>query len=163
MCSGVFDRGFWSSAAAQRFRPTTAEPRRPDGATDLPPQADLVEKFLSQELMSSYDQRQERIRAAVSRFERFPGDTGSSEVQVAILTEKIYAMAEHMKIHRKDFSSRNGLRGMLAQRRKLLQYLRRSNFDAYSKMLSSLGLKDTYAKQDRLAIRRTRGIETIEV
>ena len=83
----------------------------------------------------------------------------------------------------------SGLRGMLAQRRKLLQYLRRADFDAYARMLSSLGLKDTYAKQarmlllcrcvggrclmmarldgcslplsqDRLAIRRTRGIDS---
>ncbi|KAK9903392.1 hypothetical protein WJX75_004649 [Coccomyxa subellipsoidea] len=90
-----------------RFRPSTAEPQRPDGGIDTPPQPDLVDKFLSQELMGSHDQRQERIKAAMGRFQRFPGDTGSSEVQVAILTEKIYAMAEHMKIHRKDFSSRN--------------------------------------------------------
>lgn len=49
------------------------------------------------------------------------------------------------------FYAHSGLRGMLARRRKLLQYLRRSNFDAYSKMLSSLGLKDTYAKLVRPA------------
>lgn len=63
-------------------------------------------QFLGAGVRCSFEQRQERISAAIAAFQRFPGDTGSSEVQVAILTEKVLHMAEHMKAHRKDFSSR---------------------------------------------------------
>ncbi|CAL5222270.1 g4609 [Coccomyxa viridis] len=123
------------------------------------PKVYLVDKFLGSEVMSSSEARQQRINEVVSTYQRYPGDTGSTEVQVAILTVRILAMAEHMKVHRKDFSSRLGLEGMLAQRRKLLQYLRRADFDAYAKMLSALGLKDRYMKQDRLTLRRSSGAE----
>ena len=65
---------------------------------------------------------------------------------VAVLTAKIKAMAEHMKVHRKDYHSRRGLDAMLSQRRSLLQYLRRKDFDSYAITLSRLGLKDNYMK-----------------
>ena len=55
-------------------------------------------------------------------------------------------MAEHMKVHRKDFHSRRGLDAMLNQRRSLLQYLRRKDFDSYAVVLNRLGLKDNYKK-----------------
>ena len=86
-------------------------------------------------------------------FERFPGDTGSSEVQVAVLTARIYALAEHLTTHRKDHNSRRGLQGLLNRRRSLLQYLRRTDFDAYAALISRLGLKDNYAPQDRFSVR----------
>lgn len=63
-----------------------------------------------------------------------------------MLTTKIKAMAEHMKVHRKDYHSRRGLDAMLSQRRSLLQYLRRKDFDSYAIVLSRLGLKDNYMK-----------------
>lgn len=65
----------------------------------------------------------------------------------AILTEKIQSMLGHMQQHRKDFHSRRGLEGMLTKRRKALQYLRSRNFEAYSIVISKLGLKDSFAKQ----------------
>lgn len=90
------------------------------------------------------------LRKTRAEYQRNEGDTGSTEVQAALLTSKITNLAEHMKGHRKDFNTRRGLEGMLSQRRKLLQYLRQSDFDAYTVLLVRLGLKDNYAKQDRL-------------
>lgn len=72
---------------------------------------------------------------------------------VARLTRKIHDLAEHLKMHRKDHSSRRGLQGLLSQRRSLLQYLRRSNFDTYAMTISKLGLKDNYAQHDRFTVR----------
>lgn len=113
----------------------------------------LVDKFLSPELMAAAERKALRLREVVREFERFPGDTGSTEVQVALLTQKITDLAEHMRQHRKDYSSRRGLEAMLNQRRKLLQYLRRSRFDAYAVLISRLGLKDSYGPTDRLSQR----------
>ena len=74
-------------------------------------------------------------------FERHPTDTGSTEVQVAALTERISHLNGHFKVHRHDFSSARGLQRCLAQRRKLLRYLRRKDFALYGKTIESLGLK----------------------
>lgn len=151
------DRAFTSSAAVLRFRSLAPPPVRPPEAPIGQPQPDLVDKYLSEACMSSADVRKAHLQRVVADFQRFPGDTGSTEVQVALLTEKISALAQHMQQHRKDFSTRRGLEGMLSQRRKLLEYLRRTDFDTYAKMLSRLGLKDTYAKQDRLTKYKTGG------
>lgn len=67
-------------------------------------------------------------------------------VAVAALTAKIKAMADHMRVHRKDYHSRRGLEAMLNQRKSLLQYLRRKDFDSYAIVLSRLGLRDNYMK-----------------
>ena len=69
------------------------------------------------------------------------GDNGSVEVQVAILTTRIKNLTEHLKIHRKDKSTTRGLLGMVAQRRKHLRYLRRSNFDRYTALVNKLGIR----------------------
>ena len=69
---------------------------------------------------------------------------------MAALTTKIKAMAAHMRVHRKDYHSRRGLQAMLNQRRTLLQYLRRKDFDSYAIVLSRLGLKDNYLKLVRV-------------
>ena len=71
-------------------------------------------------------------------------------VAVAALTAKIKAMADHMREHRKDYHSRRGLEAMLNQRKSLLQYLRRKDFDSYAIVLSRLGLRDNYMKLVRL-------------
>jgi ribosomal protein S15 len=65
---------------------------------------------------------------------------------VARLTTRISQLAEHMRIHKKDYASRRGLEAVIAQRRALLQYLRRKDFGAYAQLISRLGLRDTYAK-----------------
>ena len=69
------------------------------------------------------------------------GDTGSPEVQVAILTSRITTLTEHFKTHKKDNHSRRGLLMMVAQRRKLLDYLKGKNRDRYQQLIERLGLR----------------------
>ena len=68
-------------------------------------------------------------------------DTGSADVQVAILTERISNLTEHLKVHKKDFGSRRGLLSMVGQRRNLLQYIKNKNEDRYTKLIKKLGLR----------------------
>jgi len=68
-------------------------------------------------------------------------DTGSPEVQVAILTNRIEELSQHMRVHKKDFHSRRGLLAMVAKRRKLLDYLKRKDEDRYQKLIKSLGIR----------------------
>ncbi|MBI1300437.1 MAG: 30S ribosomal protein S15 [Alphaproteobacteria bacterium] len=68
-------------------------------------------------------------------------DTGSPEVQVAILTARINELSEHMQIHKKDFHSRRGLLGMVAKRRKLLDYLKSIDEGRYQKLIKSLDIR----------------------
>jgi small subunit ribosomal protein S15 len=70
-----------------------------------------------------------------------PGDTGSPEVQVALLTEHINNLTEHLKQHRKDFTSRRGLLIMVGTRAKLLKYLRRREAERYKALVEKLGLR----------------------
>jgi small subunit ribosomal protein S15 len=69
------------------------------------------------------------------------GDTGSPEVQVAILTERINNLSEHMQSNKKDFSSRRGLLKLVANRRKLLDYLKRKNENGYNALIEKLGIR----------------------
>jgi small subunit ribosomal protein S15 len=114
---------------------------------------DLVERYMSLEMGSRKDRTRATLQEVAKQFARFPGDTGSSDVQVALLTSKIALLAEHVKAHPKDHSSRRGLRAMLHGRRQLLQYLRRTQFDRYAKVISRLGLKDSFGPQDRFTQR----------
>ncbi|WPT17782.1 30S ribosomal protein S15 [Picochlorum sp. SENEW3] len=114
---------------------------------------DLVERYMSLEMGSRKDRTRATLQEVAKEFARFPGDTGSSDVQVALLTSKIALLAEHVKAHPKDHSSRRGLRAMLHGRRQLLQYLRRTQFDRYAKVISRLGLKDSFGPQDRFTQR----------
>ncbi len=68
-------------------------------------------------------------------------DSGSADVQVAILTERIKNLTEHLKFHKKDFGSRRGLLSMVGQRRNLLKYIRNKNLDRYTKLIKNLGLR----------------------
>ncbi len=68
-------------------------------------------------------------------------DTGSGEVQIALLTARIAHLTEHLKTHRKDFHSRRGLLMMAARRRKLLDYLKRNNLEGYQALVQKLGLR----------------------
>ena len=77
----------------------------------------------------------------VSEHQRAPGDTGSPEVQIALLTGRINMLAEHFKMHVKDFHSRRGLLRLVSQRRSLLDYLKRSNVEAYRSLIERLGLR----------------------
>jgi small subunit ribosomal protein S15 len=77
----------------------------------------------------------------VKQHQRAGNDTGSTEVQIALLTERINSLAEHFKSHVKDFHSRRGLLKMVSQRRKLLDYLKRSDADKYRSLIEQLGLR----------------------
>ncbi|AWT60422.1 MAG: 30S ribosomal protein S15 [Candidatus Moanabacter tarae] len=68
-------------------------------------------------------------------------DTGSSEVQIALLTARVNHLTEHLQTHRKDFHSRRGLIGMTSRRRKLLNYLKKHNLEKYNKLLQQLNLR----------------------
>ncbi|MCC7547835.1 MAG: 30S ribosomal protein S15 [Burkholderiales bacterium] len=77
----------------------------------------------------------------VGSYQRAKGDTGSPEVQIALLTARINELTEHFKTHIKDFHSRRGLLRLVSRRRKLLDYLKRSDTDGYRKLLERLGLR----------------------
>lgn len=75
------------------------------------------------------------------KFKRHDGDTGSPEVQIALLTEQISQLTEHLNAHKKDIHSRRGLLKMVSQRRQLLAYLMRSDVERYRQIVDSLGLR----------------------
>lgn len=77
----------------------------------------------------------------VAQFQRAKGDTGSPEVQVALLTARINELTEHFKTHLKDHHSRRGLLRMVSPRRKLLDYLKGRNPDSYRALIEKLGLR----------------------
>lgn len=77
----------------------------------------------------------------VAKFQRTAGDTGSSEVQVALLTARISDLTMHFKTHAKDHHSRRGLLKLVSQRRRLLDYLKRTDFAKYAELIKELGLR----------------------
>ena len=79
--------------------------------------------------------------AIIERFAREPGDTGSPEVQVALLTQRISHLTEHLKEHKHDHHSRRGLLMLVGQRRRLLNYLRDKNIDRYRTLIAELELR----------------------
>lgn len=82
------------------------------------------------------------IKAAiVEKFRQHEKDTGSPEVQVALLTERITQLTEHFKTHKKDHHSRRGLLKLVGRRRRLLNYLQRVDLDAYRELTKTLGLR----------------------
>ena len=83
----------------------------------------------------------ERKAALIKEYATVEGDTGSPEVQVAILTERINNLTEHFKGHKKDNHSRRGLLMMVAKRRKLLDYLKKTDEARYSTLITRLGLR----------------------
>lgn len=83
----------------------------------------------------------ERKQDLIQEFQRAKNDTGSAEVQIAILSERISNLTEHFKTHKKDHHSRRGLLKLVGQRRKLLDYLRENNPDRYQTVVGRLGLR----------------------
>lgn len=77
----------------------------------------------------------------IEKYSRGTGDTGSTAVQVALLSARITYLSEHLKEHRKDHHSRRGLLMMVGKRRRLLSYLEKSDFDQYKELIASLGLR----------------------
>lgn len=83
----------------------------------------------------------ERRTALIEEYATKPGDTGSPEVQVALLSERIKNLTEHLKDHAKDFHSRRGLLMMVGQRRRLLDYVKRKDAARYETLIKRLGLR----------------------
>ena len=79
--------------------------------------------------------------AVVTKHRLHDSDTGSPEVQIALLSQRIEYLADHFKVHKKDHHSRRGLLMLVGQRRQLLDYLKRTNVDRYRKIVSSLKLR----------------------
>ncbi len=77
----------------------------------------------------------------VQRFAQHAGDTGSVEVQVALLTRRIAQLTEHFNVHRKDFHSRRGLHQMVGRRRRLLQYIKKQDPRRYARLIRELGIR----------------------
>ena len=77
----------------------------------------------------------------ISNYQRHEGDTGSAEVQIALLTERIKQLTEHMKANRHDYHTRRGLLRLVGQRRRLLNYLSKEDVSRYNKLIKQLGLR----------------------
>jgi len=83
----------------------------------------------------------EKKKEIVDNFKLHPSDTGSPEVQIALLSERINYLTEHFKVHKKDHHSRRGLLKLVGQRRQLLNYLKKKNVDRYNVIIEKLGLR----------------------
>lgn len=79
--------------------------------------------------------------AVIQKYQLHPSDRGSAPVQVAILTHRINELSEHFREHKKDHHSRRGLLKMVGKRRRLLDYLRRTDIDRYRSLIADLGLR----------------------
>lgn len=83
----------------------------------------------------------ERKKEIIDDFKLHPGDTGSPEVQIALLSERITYLTQHFKFHQKDHHSRRGLLKLVGQRRQLLNYLKKKSVDRYNAVIERLGLR----------------------
>ena len=83
----------------------------------------------------------EKKQAIIKEYARTEGDTGSPEVQIAILTERIRELTEHLKVNKKDHHSRRGMLKMIGQRRNLLAYLQKKDLEGYRALIEKLGLR----------------------
>ena len=84
---------------------------------------------------------EEKKEQIIAEYGRTPGDTGSPEVQVALLTARITELTEHLKVHKKDNHSRRGLLTLVSSRRSLLDYLKKKDEGRYSKLIGTLGIR----------------------
>jgi small subunit ribosomal protein S15 len=86
-------------------------------------------------------QTSERKAEIVTQYQQHEGDTGSPEVQVALLTDRIVRLTDHLREHKHDFSTRRGLLKLVGQRRRQLRYLAKVDVDRYHALIKSLGLR----------------------
>ncbi|MCB2186025.1 MAG: 30S ribosomal protein S15 [Deltaproteobacteria bacterium] len=80
-------------------------------------------------------------RGVIEKFQRGESDTGSPEVQIALLSERIKYLTEHFKVHKKDHHSRRGLLKLVGQRRRMLNYLKRKDIERYRTVIKELGIR----------------------
>ncbi len=85
--------------------------------------------------------QREQKDSIIAQFQTHPGDTGSPEVQIALLTERITGLTDHLRSHRHDFHSRRGLLKLVGQRRRLLAYLAKKDVERYRATITRLGLR----------------------
>ncbi|MCK5602412.1 30S ribosomal protein S15 [Candidatus Pacearchaeota archaeon] len=85
--------------------------------------------------------QREKKKTIITKHAKHQGDTGSAQVQIAILTERINELTEHLKIHKKDVHSRRGLLAMVGKRRKLLNYVKNKNVEGYQEIIKTLELR----------------------
>lgn len=104
------------------------------------PSKDFSEKSTNQEVKMALDSAKKA--AIVAKFARQSSDTGSPEVQIALLSARIAELTEHLKLYQKDFSSRLGLLKLVGRRKRLLSYLKRVNYDTYARVVNELNLRD---------------------
>lgn len=95
----------------------------------------------------------------IQRFQTHEGDTGSAEIQIAILTYEIKELVEHLKIHHKDHSSRRGLLRKIGERRQLLKYLKKENLRSYEEIVKRLHLKQARELERPGVAQKTAGTE----
>ena len=84
----------------------------------------------------------ERTAELIKEYGKGEGDSGTAEVQVAILTERIRNLTEHLKVHKKDNHTRRGLMQLIGKRRGLLKYIKNRNIDEYRELIKKLGIRD---------------------
>ena len=104
---------------------------------------DLKGLISSYETLHELSQKElsEAKQAIIKEYARTEGDTGSPEVQVAVLTARIEELTEHLKVHHKDHHSRRGLLKMVGQRRGLLDYLKKTDIERYRALIEKLGIR----------------------
>ena len=84
----------------------------------------------------------ERVAELMAEYGKTPNDSGSAEVQVAILTERIRNLTEHLKVHKKDFHTRTGLLKLIGKRRRMLVYIKDRDIEEYRALIAKLGIRD---------------------
>jgi len=100
----------------------------------------MLDYYTTQEAIMALDSAKKQ--EIISKYGRNENDTGSSEVQIALLSERIAGLTEHLKVFKKDHSSRLGLLKLVGQRRRLMRYFKRTNKEAYANLIESLGIRD---------------------
>ena len=117
-------------------------PRRRRGARgSAPPTAAALRATRSLTCRPANEHHREKKRELVGKYGRSENDTGSAEVQVALMTERINELTEHLRTHTKDHHSRRGLLMLVGKRRRLLRYLERSDVERYRALVADLGLR----------------------
>lgn len=93
-------------------------------------------------MANKYSITKEQTANIIKEFGKSSTDSGSAEVQVAILTERIRNLTEHLRVHKKDNHTRRGLRKLIGKRRGLLKYIKDGNIDEYRELIKKLGIRD---------------------
>ncbi|QQG50379.1 MAG: 30S ribosomal protein S15 [Candidatus Berkelbacteria bacterium] len=135
------------SAKASKKEAVAKEPKKTKAKVVIPEVAPELEAPVVKEPVKAVAKSKPKTvhskkkAATIKKYQSHEGDTGSTDVQVAVLTEKINALTKHLQEHKKDHDSRMGLLKMIGQRRSLLNYLEKKNNERYKKLIGSLGLR----------------------